>query len=1108
MRLTQRKGEFIMATLRLLFGLLLGALLIGATAMAVPMHGTYTIGDGTPPDSFTSITAAVTALTANGVDGAVIFDVEELTYSSGSVAITQITGASETNTIIFRDAVPGGTRPVLSANATPALNLNGADYITFDGIDITLTSGTGKVVQITNNADYNTIKNCLLTGTGESGTSNYGVHILGVTGSSNDHNVIENVSVSHTVYYPVSLAGVSGTRDQGNEVRNCTLVGGRYSVNLTYQNGAVVRDCDIQPGYDGLSSAYGIRCQTLASGESSVAYGNEVHNIRGSTYGYGINAAPGSGGLFKAYNNFVYDFVVTGTGEVYALTTGSGTAEFSFNSVYIGDLVTTGNAYGFQGSGTLTVLKNNIFQIEEPQNACWAINRFSGSLTSDYNCVYSSGPGALYNMGRDGGAAGTNYATLALWQAGTAYDVNSVEGNPGFISATNLHIDPNVGLLHSGIPITGITDDIDGDPRDAAVPDIGADEYPRTPPAHDYGVTNWVGLAGTYVSNVPVVIRALVKNYGTSNETDVPVVLYYNNVAQDTDSVSLTSGQVDTAEIDWSPPMVDWELRTLVVKAFCPGDSLAGDDSIKTSVYLVGPPLAGVYDLGGGANNYATFGAAVTSLTMRGVSGPVTFNVYPLTYNETVTIGQITGASATNTITFRDVGTLDTPPEITSATSPAVNLNGADYVTFDGIDITLTVTGRVVQITNSADYNAIKNCLLTGASQTTTTNYGVIITGESNDYNVIENVTVNRTVYYPVYLWSSADQGNEVRTCTLIGGRFGVTVGNQNGAVVRDCDIQPGYDGATAEIRGISAYVVGGPSTAYANKIHNIRGAGVTNGIQATPGDGGSFRAYNNFVYDFVVTGSGALYGLQAGGSGTVEFYFNSVRIGDVGTSGNTYGFYGVSGGTSVVKNNIFQIGEPTTACWAINRAGTLTSDCNCFYGTGTAYNVGRDSTTATNYATLALWRVGTSRDLNSVEGNPGFFGPTDLHIDSLATLVDSAATPIAGITADIDGDLRDATFPDIGADEYNPLYPPSEVDSLTVFPDADAGDAILRWAPVAAANSYKVYRGTVYGFVIDGTTYIGQTASTTYTDVGVLATTGEKHYVVIASTDIIARGR
>jgi hypothetical protein len=1105
MTLTQRKGEFIMATLRLLFGLLLGALLVGGTAMA-QLSGTYTIGDD-PEDNYASFTAAASDLTTLGVGGPVTFNVEQLTYSE-SVTIGQITGASATNTITFRDAGTLDTPPLISANVTPAVNLDGADYITFDGIDITLTV-TGKVVQITGDADYNVIKNCLLTGALQTGTSNYGVHI---TAGCNDYNVIENVTVNRSVNRAVYLNAAPGATDQGNEVRNCTLIGGKYGVYLTYQNGAVVRGCDIQPGYDGLTSeSAGICCGGSTAGELSpvVAYGNEIHNIRGGgTTGsgrYGIYVIGGelaTGRLFKAYNNFVYDFVVTGSSPCFGLCVmACGTVEVYFNSVRIGDVGTSGPAYGFYGWGLGTpvyLLKNNIFQIEEPTTACWAIYRSQGQLTSDYNCVYGTGTG--YSMGRD---SLTDYATLALWQAAMSLDLNSVEGNPGFMGPTDLHIQPHYSLLNGmGVDTAGIASDIDGNLR-GSPPDIGADEYMFTPMAHDYGVNKWVGWQYYYIALTPVVVRAEVKNYGTSNETDVPVRLFYNGVQQDSVLLSLTSGQMDTVELDWTPPLPagEMELGVLEVQAFCPSDTFAQNDSIRATVRVERAPLSGVYDLGGGANDYATFTAAATSLNLRSVSGAVTFNVYPLTYSESITIGQIRGASATNTITFRDAGTLDTPPEIVSGTSPAVYLNGADYVTFDGIDITLTVTGMVVRISGNADYNTIKNCTLTGTSQTSTSNYGVRIYGGGNDHNVIENVTVNRTVGRPVYLAGVAATrtvGNEVRNCTLIGGASGVTVSMQESVSVHDCDIQPGWDGATGEISGISVYgwTPGEPSVAYANKIHNIRGAGITNGIYAAPYTSDLFKAYNNFVYDFVVTGTAPLYGMRVV-SGTSEFYFNSVRIGDVGTTGNANGFYQeVDTSTAVLKNNIFQIEEPTTACWAINRsAGTLTSDYNCVYGTGTGYNMGGDG--GTNYATLALWQAATSRDLNSVEGNPGFMGPTDLHIDSLATLVDSAGTAIDGITDDIDGDVR-GTPPDIGADEYDAA--PEAVDNLTIFPDADSSNVVLRWTPSARAIRYYIYRGNEYGFVIDGITYIGQTAGTTYTDVGILSEAGARFYVVLAS--------
>jgi hypothetical protein len=1004
-----------MRTFRQLLGLCLGVLLIGGTAMAQPMSGTYTIGDGTPADSFTTFTAAVAALTANGVGGPVTFNVEQLTYSE-SVAIPQITGASATNTITFRDAGHLDTPPLISATASPAVNLNGADYITFDGIDITLTVA-GKVVQITGDADHNTIKNCTLTGTDQTSSSNYGVHI---TGGGNDYNVIENVTVNRTIYYPVYLAGVSGTSDVGNEVRNCTLVGGRYGVYLTYQNTTSVHDCDIQPGYDGLASTVcGINGNYQTPGEGPVAYGNKIHNIRGAGIVYAFYAQPGLNGLFKVYNNFVYDFVVTGSGALYGIYAALSASEFYFNSVWIGDVGTSGNVYGFyETTGATTVqLKNNIFLIDEPTTACWAIYRDTGTLTSDYNCVYSSGPGALYNMGREGS---TNYPSLGTWQAGTSRDLNSLEGNPGFVSATDLHIQPQSSLLNGvGLDTAGITTDIDGDLR-GSPPDIGADEYAFTPMAHDYGVNKLIGMVDPFIASTPVVIRAEVKNNGTNAETDVPVRLFYNGAQQDSVLLSLTSGEKDTVELDWTPPVPagDQEFGTLVVTASCPSDTFAVNDSLKAKVRIV-DPMSGVYDLGGGANNYATFGAAVTALTVRGVRGPVTFNVYPLTYSETVIIGPITGASATNTITFRDAGTFRTPPEIAGRLS----LNGADYITFDGIDITNTASGSVVGITGGADYNTIKNCLLTGSSETSSMNYGVQFTYGDNDYNVLENVTINRSVYYLVYLngaEGSPDSGNVVRNCTLIGGRTGVTFFYQIGTAVHDCDIQPGYDAATGNIYGIMCNFSTGAQF-YRNQIHNIRGMPTSTygcyGIEVNVYNV-SAVLYNNFVYDFQVTGAGKVYGFRVE-AGTTELYFNSVCIGDVSTTGNAYGFYEFVSElptSAVMKNNIFQIAEPTNTSWVIYvYDGALTSDYNCFYGSGADYATGYIGST---YTTLADWQTGTGQDLNSVEGDPGFVSAADLHIQPQYSLLNGMGIAAGGITSDIDQDGRGSP-PDIGADEY-----------------------------------------------------------------------------------------
>ena len=62
--------------------------------------------------------------------------------------------------------------------------------------------------------------------------------------------------------------------------------------------------------------------------------------------------------------------------------------------------------------------------------------------------------------------------------------------------------------------------------------------------------------------------------------------------------------------------------------------------------------LSGSYTIGSGGT-YSTFAAAAADLNSQGVSGAVTFNVISGTYTEQFAIGNISGSSINNTITFQ-----------------------------------------------------------------------------------------------------------------------------------------------------------------------------------------------------------------------------------------------------------------------------------------------------------------------------------------------------------------------------------------------------------------------------------------------------------------------
>ncbi|MBU1984290.1 hypothetical protein KJ815_07765 [bacterium] len=1067
------------------------------TIVGQPMHGAYDIGGG--GNHYNNFSSAVLDMTLRTIDGAVTFNVYPLTYNE-SIDIPAITGASSTNTITFQAAGALLTPPEL-VGAGPVVRLDGADYLTFDGIDI-IANTSARVVLMVNGCDYNTFRNLDVTGNDVSNTSTYGIDI---SGGGNDYNVVDNVTVSGC-NYGVRFYGASGTQDVGNVCRNSTIVGGKYSTYLYYQEGGAIHDCDIQPGWNGANTEiYGVYCGTIAAGDTCWAWGNEVHNIQSQSTCNGIYGN-GSSGLFIAHNNFVYGWMgPTGTSVMYGLRAPGGVTEWYFNSVYIGDIATTGNIYAFYMTGTSTVatVKNNIFQVDEPVEDCWGIYVASGTLTSNHNCFYSSGPGALYYVGRTGGL---DYSTLATWQ-GTGQDANSVEGNPGFIGPTNLHITPTFSLVNGvGVTVTGITADIDGDLR-GSPPDIGADEYVFSSMPHDYGVNGFIGLQPTYVTNTPVIIQAEVKNYGTSPETNVPVRLYYNNVQQDEVLLSLASGAQDTVDLDWTPPVTGFEIGELKVKAFCPSDGFALNDSVATSVTIVGPPMSGTYNLGGGVPmDFANFAEAVSALLLRGIDGEVIIDCYEGTYVENVEIGPIPGASFADRVIFQaHEGALDDIVTLTaSGGTEVLYINGADYVTFDGIDVVATGSVNVsVLIDNDADYVTLRNMVVTGRDSTSTSIRGVKLTFNGNDNCVCDNLTVTGAFYGLRNESGSGGSDNwEIMNCTVSGASYCVYLDDASGRV-HDNDFQPhGYASTSAYGVYISFLTADDTVHVYNNRFHNFRHTSTTDfatvaGVYSTCGTTSYAYVYNNFFYDWQTNGPD-IFGIRTT-TGNTFVYNNSIRMNDVANAGDYAGIYVSSGSVLSFVNNVIQVDEATNTCYGIWRAaGTLVSDNNCFYGTGAAFFTGRD--VSTDYPTLPNWQV-LGYDLSSVAGDPGFLSASDLHIDPVFTLLNAAGAPLTEVTDDIDGDLR-GTPPDIGADEYVALVQPDPVTALTVAADVPNSDVILRWVASPNANSYKVYAGDTPDFVIDVGSQVGHTGNLIFVHNDILLTGTLKFYVVLASTD------
>ena len=227
----------------------------------------------------------------------------------------------------------------------------------------------------------------------------------------------------------------------------------------------------------------------------------------------------------------------------------------------------------------------------------------------------------------------------------------------------------------------------------------------------------------------------------------------------------------------------------------------------------------------------------------------------------------------------------------------------------------------------------------------------------------------------------------------------------------------------------------GGIQKVYKNKIYNVEAnnaSGLVNGILVTSGT--TVNLYNNIIGDLrtpVANATNPLNGINITGGTTVNVYYNTVMLNGSST-GALFGSSAISAATATnldLRNNIFvnnsSISGAGLATAYRRSSTTLTSyaansNNNLFYGS-TIFTDGTNTD-----ATLGAYqsRVAT-RDASSISINPSFTSTAGsnsqfLHIDTATpTLIEGGATNIASYTDDFDGDARNGSTPDIGADEF-----------------------------------------------------------------------------------------
>ena len=373
----------------------------------------------------------------------------------------------------------------------------------------------------------------------------------------------------------------------------------------------------------------------------------------------------------------------------------------------------------------------------------------------------------------------------------------------------------------------------------------------------------------------------------------------------------------------------------------------ASTPEAKNSTILLAP-LSGTYTIPG---DFASINAAANSLNVNGVSGPVLFNVVA-NHTETapagssaalpggIIFGNISGTSATNTITFQKSGAGANPLITAGANHFAggimdgvVKIIGTDYLIFDAIDVienplnttfspigsnNMTEFGfaffyaNPIATANGAKNNIIRNCTIT--LNTTGTAYQ----NTFGVYSTCLTSAVDGLTLATITAVAGSNSNNRIVGNTINNANFGIVIVGSNTAAAMD-----------------SGWDIGGTTVATGNTINNF---GIGNGVAASAYQkiGASVQgilvnqiANHNISYNTITSVAGTtttpiiMAGIVMGSSGTsvqppthnTSCNFNSIQINN-GLSESSVGIWSKLGDNASIKNinnNIINIVNTAT---------------------------------------------------------------------------------------------------------------------------------------------------------------------------------------------------
>lgn len=1010
--------------------LLMSVFLLGTIgSVQAQLSGSYTINaSGSGSKNYKTFAAAVSALNSSGVSGPVVFNVAFGTYTE-QVTLNYVSGSSSSNTIKFKGT--DSSRVVLQYNCSQydaVVKVNAAANFAFEGMTIKSTNNTyGYGVHITSSAENISLSNMVIEVASRSGVNVncIPINVAGVTYATQGDNG-DDISVSNSVikggYFGVNIRGVSNSLLSENFTFKGNSFEGQYyyGIYAAYTSDLVVEDCIIDDLI--LYYAYGIYTNQC-SGTSVI--GNKIYPGRFGVYFYLENYYNRSDSCV-VINNEIADFADPSYNcGVFAsavfnlrayhntINIGASVSNFTYSCMYLSQ------PYNH-------IVLNNNFLAEGNSTVLYLGSGTLGSTKIDYNNYYSVNSG-LINW------QGTTYNDIASLQAAvSSQNQNSVNEDPGFAASRTL-VPTTSGLNNSGFKNLA-SKDLNGKSRPKApdtTPDMGAYEYYISPNDIDLIAIPKPIIAKTGNNEIGVVL----KNNGSASYKDTVFLQYRINTGSWVKDTAVYAdfkvGTTDTFKFK-----KQWNITSSGTYSVCvfvdPGilgdpDSLVGDTICDTK--CVGRSGTFVID-GTGSGDYKTFAAAISSLSC-GIAGPIKFTVKPGTYSERLTIGEILGASSTNTVTFEGTDRDKVIIKYTGTSSdPAVILlDDADYITLKNLSIINdgAQVANGVWMREEAHDNTVENCYIELDSTKTV-------------YSICGVLVANAVSSSSTIIPGNTSSNILIKDNKIVGGSHGIRINgtgrnttSSNLRLINNSIRNFYYQGITCgyisesllrgnTIRTARLYTGMGLSMYYCNKdsIDNNVVEGGRYGMYIyyeNQYNRNNFTAISNNMISNLLDPNYQI-GLYASLGYNLSIYHNSIWTDQSFSSAFYAAMTLYYGNNCFVKNNSIKSsngGMCYSQYYGSISIGAV--DYNNYYATGAAkfYHNGL------TFTDLSTWKaVNTQFNQNSEEGDPNYNSMTDLH--ATGSQLNNEGVKGLGVTKDIDGHSRPFSPDkkvDIGADEY-----------------------------------------------------------------------------------------